>query len=529
MERQHINMYIYMKGGKLFGKGSNGIILGEPRIACSSYDYPDDNPKADEISKLPFNDYYNEIYSGSTSEHINKHFPNKTKLLRYFLLPEKECFTAPITKATRNIYTDKWFGNNGHLTYDDTKEKLNFNGEITSGIRQFVYKKADKTLEQMITETKTVKEAKTLLKKTIELYEGLSYVHSKKFFHNDIKLDNVMTVKGVLKFVDTDHFVHIRELFSDVLDHNKENLFYIGFTPLLLFLNTYNIPIGDKVAYNIMSVKLLLTNDNILSDDTSIYCRNLIMNFIKMFISISYSSLQDEQKNSMRIMLNRVLNHYMYGLYDTPKYRIEMNDTDSVISEKLIKLYSDWTKIIGFRIAIERDLTDTKRDVGIIYDEYDGFFKENIPELEAMDLYLTEMSKKTGLIAEDTFNLRISLSYQQFFGVSNDVCGYCFMLLQICEELFKNIKYASLQPFVFDVFMMSTRLISESIEGEIENVEDFIRESGANMKRLLRVLEEDEEECRDGRCAIMGGRKTRRGKKKQHKTRRVRRTSRSRR
>lgn len=519
-----------MKGGKLFGKGSNGIILGEPRFACSSLShYSDDTPKTDEVSKIPFNDYYNEIYLETTSKHINKHFSNKTKLSRYFLLPEKECFTAPITKDTRKIYTDKWFDDNGNLTYDDRKEKLNFNGEITSSIRQFVYKKADKTLEQMITETKTVKEAKTLLKKTIELYGGLSYVHSKKFFHNDIKLDNVMTVKGVLKFVDTDHFVYIRELFSDVLDHNKESLFYIGFTPLLLFLNTNNIPIGDKFVSNIMSVKLLLANDTILSDDTSIYCRNLIMNFIKIFISIRYSSLQDEQKNSMRIMLNRVLNHYMYGLYDTPKYRIEMNDTDSDITDKLVKLYSDWTKIVGFRIAIEIDLKDTKRDVETIYDEYYEYFIKDIPELETMNVYLTEMSKKTGLTKDSTFNQQIPLSYQHFFGVSNDVCGYCFMLLQICEELFKNSRFASLHPFVFDVFMMSTRLISESIEGEIENVEHFIRESGANMKRLLRVLEEDEEECRDGRCAIMGGKKTRRGKKKQHKTRRVRRTSKSRR
>lgn len=511
-----------MKGGKLYGEGSNGIILGNPRLPCSVYEYPDDKVKSDEISKLPFSDFYNEVYKETTIKDIDKHFPNKTKLLRYFLLPEKECYTKPLNKEMRKFYTDEWL-DNPHLKYDDDKELFIFQNNETNSIRQFVYKKADKTLEQILNNITTIKEAQNIIKKTLDLFNGLSYIHSKGFFHNDIKLDNIMSIKGNLKFVDNDQFMFINEVFDRVFEHNAKNLFYIGYSPILLFLNKYNTN-DEKEAIFIMSLKRLMTNDNLLSLDTLTYCKHILFNFTKIFISINKSSLAKEQKNSMRIMLNRVLNHYMYGLLNHSKYYIENDDNERDINNKMTELYSVWVKIINFKIS----LFEENKDVEDAFDKHIEMFKVEVPEIEEIDKYCIRMSEKLKRPTSFIYSNEM-ISYMKYFAVSNDMCGFCFMLLQICEVLLNNEKYISLQPMLFDVFMMSCRLISISIEREVEHIDDFIRESGANIKRLLRVLEEDEEECRDGRCAIMGGKKTRRGKKKQRKTRRVRRKSRSRR
>jgi hypothetical protein len=491
-----------MKGGKLYGEGSDGAVFGNPRLPCSDYE-GDDGIKPNEVSKITLEDYYHEMYQETVLPILNKVFPNKRKLLKYFLLPKKLCLVKGFTKIDRfdEIYDKSWLDNSKTLLGFDKEQKMYnilYNGYPAKlgFLRQYIYEKADKNIDELLQILKNKKEAVQLLYKAIELYEGLSYIHHHKFYHNDVKIDNIMMIHNTLKFIDNDRFADTSTTF-EYIEHMSKNIFYIGYSPIIIYYHIEND--------HSMDIYKLLMNEDFVDDNMINYCTFLLNKFYKIFISIRKSTLSNEQKDTLFQILNYLLNIYMYGLLEDTTRQILWTDNDIVVENKISSLLDTWKMLRAVHKGINKG-TITKENI------YTRF-----PNVQYIDNFFTKYNEKflpnvkKGGTREEFQNLT------SYIGVSNDMCGFLFIVIQICTELF-DAKYSELHSSLFDVVMMSCRLMIQSIERPIENADSFIQESANNMRRLRNILKDDfhelltestEPRCRGSMCSIMGGRKTR--------------------
>jgi serine/threonine protein kinase len=504
-----------MKGGKLYGEGENGALFGNPRLPCDDEKMSDLKPN--EVSKIILEYHPYSLYRDIVIEEIEKKFPNKRKLLQYFLLPKKQCETKDANELdTENIYNKAWLDNNNTIDIKDDEFVFKKNAYKLKSkfVYQSIFEKADKTLDTLVDNLETTQQASQLLYKVIELYEGLSYIHLHDFYHNDIKMDNIMSIQNRLKFIDTDLFIG-KTVYDDVLIQISKNLFYIGYSPIIIYCNFGLVEYGKNSIYSI-SLKELFLNEDLLDDIAITYCKHLLSNFKNIFSSVKHSGLNATQKEAMFGILNRVLNMYMYGLVENPAYRIETSDTVKDIDVKLSRMISFWEKVVqqseyarknGFN---EEEVLRENPDVRYIM----TFFERYNEKILQRDVYEKIQFKR---VHKHSW-------IDSYFAISNDMFGYLFMLLQMSAVLF-NEKYGELHSHLFDVVMTASRLMIESIDRRINEPNEFIKQSRMLLRNVRDGLVEDEmRTCRGTMCTVMGGRKTRHKKQsiKRRKTRRGR-------
>lgn len=173
------------RGGKVYGKGTFGIVLGNPRIPCvdETYDVVKDK---NEVSKILFND--DEIDNvKNTFQLLKSSFTEDeiANLGKYFVLPTKLC---DINKADMNIHKDVYnsaWRNDENLTV--------YNNQVIS-------EKGTRDLSTELASISTVDETNDFLKGLSNIITGLRLIHSKDIIHGDLKLANALLVNGPTDF-----------------------------------------------------------------------------------------------------------------------------------------------------------------------------------------------------------------------------------------------------------------------------------------------------------------------------------------
>ena len=186
-----------LRGGKVFGRGTFGVVLGEPRIPCENEDFVRDRIESkQEVSKLFFNEADIEKVV-VTRELLHKAFtPDELKDLNdYFLLPENLCkINKKEMRKHSSIYSSAW--------RDGT--------EISKHTVQITSDQGKRDLYTELANISTKAELITFLKKMRQIIEGIEKIHDKNIVHGDLKLQNAMVdLKGNFKIIDVDELRNI--------------------------------------------------------------------------------------------------------------------------------------------------------------------------------------------------------------------------------------------------------------------------------------------------------------------------------
>lgn len=233
-----------VRGGKVFGRGTYGIVLGEPRIPCDTEDFVKDRIESkQEVSKLFFNeeDVKNVV---STLELLKKSFTkNELKdLNEYFILPENLCkLNKSSMKKHKSIYNDAW------------RE----GSDLSKHTIQTTSDQGKHDLSTELASITTKDEIIEFLKKLRRIIEGIEKIHSKNIIHGDLKLQNAMVdLAGNFKTIDVDELKDIDNLTFDSAFFYDNHSYAIWPTLANMFLiNYYKTQYSSNDEY-IMKTKL---------------------------------------------------------------------------------------------------------------------------------------------------------------------------------------------------------------------------------------------------------------------------------
>ncbi len=216
-----------MRGGKVFGRGTYGIVLGEPRIPCDTEEFVRDRIESkQEVSKLFFNE--EEVKNVvATLELLNKAFTKDEikDLNKYFILPENLCkLNKASMKAHKSVYNDAW-------------------REGTDLKKHTIQTTSDQGKHDLNTELSSIATKDGIiafLKKLRRIIEGLDKIHSKNIIHGDLKLQNAMVdLAGNFKIIDVDELRDIEKLNFDASFFYDNHSYAIWPTLANMFLINY--------------------------------------------------------------------------------------------------------------------------------------------------------------------------------------------------------------------------------------------------------------------------------------------------
>jgi serine/threonine protein kinase len=226
---------IKLKGGKVFGRGTFGVVLGEPRVPCENEDYINDRiGSKQEVSKLFFNEKNLESVV-VTRELLHKAFtPDELKNLNnYFLLPEKFCkINKKEMRKHRGVYSSVW------------REGT----EISKHTVQITSDQGTRDLYAELANISTKAELITFLKKMRRIIEGIEKLHNKNIVHGDLKLQNAMVdLQGNFKIIDVDELRNI-DTFTFEPAYFYENHSYAIWPTLvnIFIINYYDIKFSSN-------------------------------------------------------------------------------------------------------------------------------------------------------------------------------------------------------------------------------------------------------------------------------------------
>jgi len=176
-----------MKGGRVLGQGSYGLVIGDPRLKCKD-ETEDNSDLKTQVSKL-FTSEYDANKEYGVLARLNIFFNSDlTELEKYAVLPLKKCTVDPI----------------------DLKKELNANLKDaplisqhyeSGGNLQVTYPKGDRDLFDVIIYG-DIEDLEEFVKKTQNILKGLQLLHDKGFSHGDIKLKNCVVVSTDVKGTD---------------------------------------------------------------------------------------------------------------------------------------------------------------------------------------------------------------------------------------------------------------------------------------------------------------------------------------
>jgi serine/threonine protein kinase len=215
------------RGGKVFGKGTYGIVLGNPRIPCDTEEFIRDRIESkQEVSKLFFDE--NEAkHVVATLELLNNAFTKDElkDLNKYFILPENLCkINTKEMKTHASVYNAAW-----REGTDLSKHKI----QTTSDEGKY-------DLHTELLRATTKDEIITLLKKMRRIIEGIDMIHHKNIIHGDLKLQNTMVdLQGNFKIIDVDELRDVEKLNFDAAFFYNNHSYAIWPTLANMFLINY--------------------------------------------------------------------------------------------------------------------------------------------------------------------------------------------------------------------------------------------------------------------------------------------------
>ena len=256
-----------IRGGKVFGRGTFGVVLGEPRIPCEDEDFIRDRIESkQEVSKLFFNEADIEKVV-VTRELLHKAFtPDELKdLNNYFLLPENLCkINKKEMQKHRSVYSSAW--------RDGT--------EISKHTIQTTSDQGKRDLYSELANITTKVEMITFLKKMRRIIEGIEKIHDKNIVHGDLKLQNAMVdLNGNFKIIDVDELRNIDTFtFNPAYFYDNHsygiwptlvNIFIINYYDIKFATNDEFIRVTQETPFNKQSTENFHQNyDHTLSKIT---------------------------------------------------------------------------------------------------------------------------------------------------------------------------------------------------------------------------------------------------------------------
>lgn len=216
-----------LKGGKVFGRGTYGIVLGRPRIPCDNEEFVRDRIEhKQEVSKLFFNEssIKNVV---DTLELLHKSFTKDElkDLNKYFILPENLCkLNKKEMTAHASVYNDSWREGS-----DFSKHSMQTTSE------QGKY-----DLQAGLLNLKTRDDVIQFLKKLRRVIEGIDKIHNKHIIYGDLRLQNVIVdLNDNFKIIDVDELRDIKKLNFDAAFFYDNHSYLIWPTLSTMFLINY--------------------------------------------------------------------------------------------------------------------------------------------------------------------------------------------------------------------------------------------------------------------------------------------------
>jgi serine/threonine protein kinase len=299
------------RGGKVFGKGTYGIVFGKPRIPCDTEEFIRDRIESkQEVSKLFFDE--NEAkHVVATLELLNNAFTKDElkDLNKYFILPENLCkINTKEMKTHASVYNAAW-----REGTDLRKHKI----QTTSD-------EGKHDLQTELLGATTKDEIITLLKKMRRIIEGIDMIHRKNIIHGDLKLQNTMVdLHGNFKIIDVDELRDVEKLNFDAAFFYNNHSYAIWPTLANMFLINYY---PTKYATNDEFIRTTIVtsfNVNAVQDFTSQYSHTLSLitrsDFTSTFLEerdpANYKTMSDKIFKLLAKKYGKTTNDHLKAIY----------------------------------------------------------------------------------------------------------------------------------------------------------------------------------------------------------------------
>lgn len=259
------------KGGRFYGKGAFGAVMGDPRFPCldETVDEIKDN---NEVGKI-FTQYDTYVAENAVLLRLRAVLSEAEieQLKEYIVLPSKSCeVDLPKAKNTdiyksKEWYKDKTGVHTDSFEYDERRGM--FIQDKTKPVRnlyQISFPRADNELFDIVKQYKTDGYKKAdlyiALKHICELYAGLEEIQKFDLIHGDIKQPNAVVINGKAKFIDISQMTQVniteplnKNAFIELCNWTSLNSLYQPWSELAVFgltENTRSNRLNVKTAFD---------------------------------------------------------------------------------------------------------------------------------------------------------------------------------------------------------------------------------------------------------------------------------------
>lgn len=281
------------KGGKLFGKGAYGTVLGSPRIPCVGETYEDIKDKK-EVSKV-FSQQAFADQEGQVREKIKSILGDDTfnELIKYAVFPITKCKINKTEMSSQpDIYNEVW--GTSSIPNMDVEQVISEQGssDLSTYLQHI----------QPLTSHDTLYSLPDILQKLKSILSGIDILQKNKLVHFDLKAGNCISLKkddkDVFKIIDVGDI----DLISS-MNHFKTQTQYLGY-PYRPSINIcYDFFDLSSANYTTEIKNVILTQDilkKIVSGPQSNYSLSAIQYFdyiLKNSLFQPGFNMEEDEKN----------------------------------------------------------------------------------------------------------------------------------------------------------------------------------------------------------------------------------------
>jgi hypothetical protein len=271
------------KGGRFYGKGTFGAVMGNPRMLCPDEELEDIEGK-NEVGKIMSD---KDVYDNETNviprlrEYISD--SDIDMLREYVVLPIKSCKIDISQVKRHNIYkNNEWFKDSvgeksTAFRYKKSNGKFIMNDEPLNNMYQIIYPVGTQPFDErlhVLTRSRKSIDIYTLFLEMGHLFKGLQKIQEMDIAHNDVKVENVLFIDGKLKFIDVERLSKITKNPAHNLNRlqTQDNIRYLTDYPLYypwshdlillyLLINPFDDPISELFNEEIFDMSQILYNE----------------------------------------------------------------------------------------------------------------------------------------------------------------------------------------------------------------------------------------------------------------------------
>lgn len=426
------------KGGKLFGQGSYGIVLGSPRIPCVGETYEQIKDKK-EVSKV-FSEQKYAVQEGQVREKIQSILGDDTfnELIKFAVFPISQCkINKSEIDSHPDIYNEAW----------GTRSIPNMDVEQITSEQGSGDLSAYFQLVQPLKHSDKIHSLNDILQKLQSILNGIAILQKNKLVHFDLKAGNCISLKkdgkDVFKIIDVGdidlisniHFLSTQTRYLGYPYRPSINIFYDFFDSSSA---NYTTEIKNvKLTQNILK--------NLVSGPQSDYSSSAIRyfdNILKNSLLQTKFNLAEDEKNFIHTIYALLVSQkiFHYGLTN-------MNEpTKSALMSDLNPAHS------GIVHLSRADAPFYNSDIQSGIDYYNNIIDEHFIQKE----------KTIGELKEDLF-------------LRTDIYSFGIILIELLNNYNKN--FEDDEPITPEEKIMYLRICSLAYECcyQFESVKDITK------------------------------------------------------